>query len=116
MTTPLFLKSDTFGSFNFTFVPQGGICPPGMEGTPVKCQVGPCPDMCVTQEPADLSGEPLQPGLPPTALEVAQGASASPAAAPPTGPITWLKWLWILLPVSLIVAATPRRAEGVARR
>jgi hypothetical protein len=58
MTTPLFLKSDTFGSFDFSYVPAGGICPPGQVGTPTECAAGPCPDLCMAGEPMTLSGEP----------------------------------------------------------
>jgi hypothetical protein len=59
MTTPLFLKSDTFGSFDYTYVPAGGICPPGQVATPTECAAGPCPDLCLAGEPMTLSGEPL---------------------------------------------------------
>lgn len=58
MTTPLFLKSDTFGTFDFTYVPAGGICPPGQVATPTKCLAGPCPDLCLAGETMTLSGEP----------------------------------------------------------
>jgi hypothetical protein len=91
MATPLFLKSDTFGSFDYTYVPAGGICPPGQVATPTECAAGPCPDLCLAGEPMTLSGEP------PVQAEPAQ------ASGPP-----WLSMALIAIPVLAILGARRR--------
>jgi hypothetical protein len=93
MATPLFLKSETFGSFNFTYVPAGGICPPGQVATPTECLAGPCPDLCLAGEPMTLSGEP----------EVqAQPVQPAEAGSPP--------WLSIaIIAISLLPFLAARR-------
>jgi len=107
MPSPLYLKSENFGFFDITFVPRGGICPPGTLPQPVPCEVGPCPDLCVPAETLDLTGEPLVPGLPPTAEEVAQQqVVVSPAFG--EGGLSMLAILGIGA-LSLIVLAGARR-------
>jgi len=93
MTTPLFLKSETWGSFEFSYVPAGGVCPPGQVGTPIECLEEPCSEMCVAGETMTLSGEP----------EVqAQPVQPAEAGSPP--------WLSIaIIAISLLPFLAARR-------
>jgi len=102
MASPLFLKSETFGSFEQIFIPFGGTCPPGQVPTHVECIVAPCPELCVAGESMVLSGEALVESIPPT-VEEGLVAPERPGALPP-----WVLGIIIALPVLAMLAASPR--------
>jgi len=103
---PLFLKSETFGSFEQIFIPSGGICPPGQVPTQVECIVAPCPELCVAGESMVLSGEPLIERIPPTVEEAVVSAAA------PAGPQgNWLMGVIAGLVVFLILGAAGGRKK-----
>lgn len=105
MATPLFLKSDTFGSFEQIFIPFGGTCPPGQVPTQVECFMPPCPELCVAGESMVLSGEPLIERIPPT-VEETLVSPAVPGMAP-----NWLIAALVAVPVLLMLGTLGKRGR-----
>ena len=105
MATPLYLKPDNFGTFDYTYVPSGGICPPGQQGSAMDCLIAPCPDVCVASESMVLSGEALAPNLPATLEDVARQQAAEQGGSPP-----WLSIAAVAISILGLLGA-----KGMAR-